>query len=161
MKHSLFHGLIMVLICVFAQNASAQFFDNTFPDRTEAPRRAPLQRAAPPPKAAPQQPIPQLADPPYQSRLDRMSEILGALHYLRPLCHPEEKTIWREHMLSLLEAENPTQARHDRMIGAFNRTYGGFKENYRTCNASAKLAGERYREEGVRLARDLTSRFTD
>jgi uncharacterized protein (TIGR02301 family) len=108
-----------------------------------------------------QQLPPELADPPYQSRLDRLSEILGALHYLGPLCRPEEKGLWRESMLQLLENENPTQARRDRMIGAFNRAYSGFKESYRSCNASAKLAAERYREEGIHLARDLTSRFTD
>jgi uncharacterized protein (TIGR02301 family) len=154
-------SLMFALPFVFAQTADAQFFENTFPDRREAPRRVPPQRAAPSPKAAPQQSAPELADPPYQSRLDRMSEILGALHYLTPLCYPEEKNIWRGHMLALIDAENPTQARHDRMIGTFNRSYNGFKENYRTCNASAKLAAKRYSEERIRLSRELISRFTD
>lgn len=102
-----------------------------------------------------------LPDPPYQSRLDRLSEILGALHSLRPLCIPTEKTVWRENMATLLEAENPDPERRERMINRFNKAYSGFRETYRTCTAAARLAGDRYREEGMRLARDLTSRFTD
>lgn len=102
-----------------------------------------------------------LTDPPYQSRLERLSEILGALHYLRPLCVASEKQTWRELMLQLLDAENPSPERRDRMIAAFNLAYRGFSENYRHCTATAKLAGKRYREEGIRLTRDLTSRFTD
>lgn len=148
----------LIFACACAQDTRAQFFDNVLPIQPQ-----PMQRRVPAPKIVPKPAAPAapLADPPYQSRLDRLSEILGALHYLRPLCYPQEKNAWREDMLSLLDAENPTQARRDRMITAFNRTYNGFKENYRICNASAKLAGERYREEGAKLSRDLTSRFTD
>jgi uncharacterized protein (TIGR02301 family) len=162
MNSTHFRILMIVVSLGFTQAAMAQFFDDLFPDQRQEPQRLPRMRVAPQPKAPPpQQPAPQLADPPYQSRLDRLSEILGALHYLGPLCYPEEKSIWREQMLSLLDGENPTQTRRDRMTGAFNRAFSGFKENYRTCNPSAKLARERYREEGARLSRDLTSRFTD
>ncbi len=145
---------------VIAQAVHAQsLFDPrpADPHVRTAPQKPFVPKTSPKPEAA----EPALADPPYQSRLDRLSEILGALHYLRPLCQPAEKGIWRTHMLELLDAENPTEQRRERMIGAFNRTYSGFRENYRKCNASAKLAGERYREEGIRLSRDLTSRFTD
>jgi uncharacterized protein (TIGR02301 family) len=140
--------LIALFLLIFAQPGFAQALQR---QKIRPSQKPPTQQQAPP----------ELADPPYQSRLDRLSEILGALHYLGPLCRSEEKSIWRESMLSLLDAENPTQTRRERMIASFNRTYSGFKENYRSCTLSAKLARERYREEGVRLSRDLTSRFTD
>jgi uncharacterized protein (TIGR02301 family) len=156
-----FRILTVVFACIFAQGADAQFFDDVFPNQGP-PRRLMPQRAAPPlPKPAEPPPAPNLPDPPYQSRLDRLSEILGALYQLRPLCFPAEKSAWREQMLLLLDGENPTQNRRDRMIGAFNRSYLSFKENYHRCNASAKLAGKLYLEEAKKLSRDLTSRFTD
>ena len=112
------------------------------------------------PSAAPAAPV-VLPDPPYQKRMERLSEILGALHYLRPLCVKGEDQSWRQLMLNLLEAENPTTSARERMIAAFNQTYRGFHENYRKCTPSARLAGRRYRDEGVKLSRDLTSHFTD
>ncbi len=112
------------------------------------------------PNAAPAAPV-VLPDPPYQKRMERLSEILGALHYLRPLCVRGEDQSWRQMMLNLLEAENPTTSARERMIAAFNHTYRGFHENYRKCTPSARVAGRRYRDEGVKLARDLTSLFTD
>ncbi|MES2906652.1 MAG: TIGR02301 family protein [Pseudomonadota bacterium] len=147
----------MLMMFIFTSHASAQFFF------TEPPQQAaPKPKAPPKPKAALEAaPAASLTDPPYQSRLERLSEILGALHYLRPLCVANEKQEWRELMLQLLDAENPSPERRDRMIGAFNNAYRGFSENYRRCTAAANLAGKRYREEGIRLARDLTSRFTD
>lgn len=111
--------------------------------------------------AGPAQQSPVLADPPYQARLERLSEILGALHYLHPLCVKKDDPVWRELMLNLLEAVNPTQNARDRMIASFNHAYRGFRENYRNCTPSARLATRRYREEGVKLSRDLTSLFTD
>ena len=41
---------------------------------------------------------------PYDDRLFRLSEILGAVHYLRELCGAEEGQLWRERMSELVEA---------------------------------------------------------
>ena len=43
-------------------------------------------------------------DPPYEQDLMRLSEILGALHYLRPLCGAPDGTLWRDEMQALIEA---------------------------------------------------------
>src|SRR5690242_21962901 len=37
-------------------------------------------------------------DPPYDAPLVRLAEILGALHYLRPLCGAAETSRWRRQM---------------------------------------------------------------
>ena len=46
------------------------------------------------------------SDPPYQEKLERLSEIIGSVHFLRNLCG-ETSNIWRDKMDQLLEAENP------------------------------------------------------
>ena len=44
---------------------------------------------------------------PYDDQLLRLSEILGAVHYLRELCHAGEGTLWRDQMQALLDSEQP------------------------------------------------------
>src|SRR5690606_31765765 len=55
-------------------------------------------------------------DPPYESDIVRLSEILGALHYLRELCGADEGQLWRDKMAELLEAETPADARRAKLI---------------------------------------------
>jgi uncharacterized protein (TIGR02301 family) len=111
------------------------------------------------PQAAP--PAPPPPDPAYQQRLERFAEILGALHHLRGLCVPEEREIWRQEMTALLAAEQPVQERRERVVGAFNRGMGALAESHRACTPAARLAADRYREEGQRLAREIVARFAD
>ncbi len=110
------------------------------------------------PPAAPAAPSP---DPPYQQRIERLAEVLGALHYLRTLCVPGEAETWRREMAGLIDAEQPTPERRDRLVGAFNRGLGAFRETYRTCTPAARVAGDRYRAEGIAIARDIAGRFAD
>ena len=42
---------------------------------------------------------------PYDEKLLRLAEILGAVHYLRELCSANEGLYWRERMKELLDAE--------------------------------------------------------
>ena len=49
--------------------------------------------------------------PPYEDQLLRLSEILGAIHYLRHLCAYDEKEVWREQMAAILDAEEPEEPR--------------------------------------------------
>ena len=49
---------------------------------------------------------------PYDADLRRLAEILGALHYLRPLCGaPGEEQKWRAEMQALIDAETPSGSR--------------------------------------------------
>ncbi|QIB33823.1 TIGR02301 family protein [Ancylobacter pratisalsi] len=97
--------------------------------------------------------------PPYEADLLRLSEILGALHYIRPLCGAVEPTRWRDEMAGLLSAEQPTDARSGQLIAAFNRGYESYKQVYRTCTPSAELASQRYLEAGAKLSRDIAARY--
>ena len=119
------------------------------------------QRAAPrAPEPAPAAPAPEI-DPLYQPRLERLAEVLGSLHHLRPLCVPSEAQTWRAEMQALIEAEQPGQNRRDRLVAAFNRGILGLRDVHRTCTPAARLASDRYREEGSALVRDLVARFSN
>jgi len=97
--------------------------------------------------------------PPYESEMLKLAEILGALHYIRPLCGAAEATRWRDEMQALLEAEAPSDTRRGQIIAAFNRGYESYAQVYRTCTASADLASQRYLETGAKLSRDIAARY--
>ena len=98
---------------------------------------------------------------PFDGDLQRLSEILGALHYLRALCGAKEGPKWRNEMQALIDAETPSGDRRARMIAGFNRGYNGFQQTYRTCTPAASVAIRRYIEEGSRISRDLTARYAN
>lgn len=98
------------------------------------------------------------ADSPFEGDLMRLSEILGALHYLRNLCG-ESGQDWRGRMEALIEAENPDEARRARLTASFNRGYRSFETTYATCTSSALAAIARYMKEGEALARDTATRY--
>lgn len=112
--------------------------------------------AAPAPEAPPQD-QPQTA--PYDNELQRLAEILGALHYLRSVCGANEGQKWRDQMQALLDSEAPTGERKRKIVASFNRGYLGFQQTYRTCTAAADLAIRRYLEEGAKIAREITARY--
>jgi uncharacterized protein (TIGR02301 family) len=98
---------------------------------------------------------------PFDGDLQRLSEILGALHYLRAVCGSNEGQKWRGEMQALIDAEAPTGERRDRMVASFNRGYRGFQQTYRTCTPAADFAIRRYLEEGAKIAREITARYAN
>jgi uncharacterized protein (TIGR02301 family) len=98
---------------------------------------------------------------PYESEMQRLSEILGALHYLRDVCGAKEGQTWRNEMQALVDAEAPSGERRERLIASFNRGYRGFQQTYRTCTPAADFAIRRYLEEGSKIARDITARYAN
>jgi uncharacterized protein (TIGR02301 family) len=98
---------------------------------------------------------------PYDSDLQRLAEILGALHYLRGLCGANEGQKWRNEMEALIAAEAPSGERRLKMVASFNRGYRGFQQTYRTCTPAADLVIRRYLDEGARISRDITARYAN
>ncbi|QKP78860.1 TIGR02301 family protein [Methyloligella sp. GL2] len=144
--------------------AKAQFFWSPwFDDRPRRSRRPP-----PSPPVVPQQPpagdlvpVPQAElpppppppdDRPYDDKLMRLAEILGALHYLRELCGAQEGQLWREQMDALVKSEGTTAVRRARLVNNFNDGYRGFRRTYRTCTDSATVAIDRFTLEGSQIA---------
>jgi len=123
--------------------------------RAPAPTALPTQPPGPPAPPAQDQPAP------YDPDLQRLSEILGALHFLRGICNSDEGQKWRDEAQALIDAEAPTGNRHDEMVASFNRGYRGFQQNYRTCTPAATVIIHRYLEEGAKIARDITARYAN
>jgi uncharacterized protein (TIGR02301 family) len=103
----------------------------------------------------------EVAAAPFDGSLQRLAEILGALHYLRNLCGTNEGQKWRNEMLAIIDAEAPGGDRRARMIASFNRGYRGYQQTYRTCTPAADLVIRRYLEEGSKLAREMTARYAN
>ena len=92
---------------------------------------------------------------PYDDRLMRLAEVLGAVHYLRELCEAGEGQLWRERMRELLQAEGSTALRRARLTRSFNQGYRSYSRTYSTCTPSAKTAIERFLSEGAQLTESL------
>ena len=103
----------------------------------------------------------QSARAPYEADMQRLAEILGALHYLRAICGSNEGQTWRNEMQALVDADAPGGDRRERLIGSFNRGYRGFQQTYRTCTPAANIAIRRYLDEGAKIARDITARYAN
>lgn len=97
--------------------------------------------------------------PAYDTQMMRLSEILGALHYLRELCGANEGQQWRDQMKNMIDKEEPTAERRSEMIARFNRGFRGFQETYRECTDVAIEANNRYMFEGIKLAGEIPGRF--
>jgi uncharacterized protein (TIGR02301 family) len=126
---------------------------------------APLaaQTAAPAkPVAAPapaQTPAPLDAPPPYEPQLLRLSEIIGALTYLRDLCGEGDSDAFRAKFASLVETEGNTEARKEALAGAFNRGFRDYELTYRACTPTARDIVGRFLDEASRIARDVANRY--
>ena len=155
--------LIAALACSTAPAAAQDFWRTIIVPRQGVPppqqQRAapaavnPQAKQQPPAKAAPETP------PAYEREMARLAEILGALHYLRPLCGTADGNRWRNEMSSLIDAEQAPAERRDRMIASFNRSYVAYEATYRSCTPAAELAISRYITEGAKLSREIATRY--
>ena len=94
-------------------------------------------------------------DRPYDAKLLRLAEILGAVHYLRELCGAQEGQLWREQMKEIVKNEGSTAVRRAKLVNSFNDGYRGYRRTYRTCTDSATLAITRFSTEGAQIAAAL------
>jgi uncharacterized protein (TIGR02301 family) len=92
---------------------------------------------------------------PYDDKLMRLCEILGAVHYLRELCGANEGQIWRDRMKELMDTEGSSALRRARLTRSFNNGYRSYSRTYNTCSASAQTAINRFLAEGAEIAANL------
>lgn len=92
---------------------------------------------------------------PYDDRLLRLSEILGAVHYLRELCGNSDGQIWRDRMRELIEGEGGSAQRRARFAESFNSGYRSYSRTYQSCTPTAQVAIGRFLTEGAQLADTL------
>jgi uncharacterized protein (TIGR02301 family) len=92
---------------------------------------------------------------PYDDKLMRLSEILGAVHYLRELCGANDGQLWRDKMRELMEAEGSSALRRARLTRSFNKGYYGYSRTYKACTSSAQTAVTRFLAEATQIADGL------
>lgn len=92
---------------------------------------------------------------PYDDRLMRLAEILGAVHFLRELCGANEGQYWRERMEELMRAEGSSSLRQARLTRGFNQGYRNYARTYSTCTPTAQTAISRFLTEGAQISDGL------
>jgi uncharacterized protein (TIGR02301 family) len=92
---------------------------------------------------------------PYDDKLSRLAEILGAVHYLRELCGQNDGQLWRDQMREILAADGGSALRKAMLTRSFNNGYRSFGRTYQACTPSAQTAIARFLEEGSQLADTL------
>lgn len=151
MRRSAFALVFALALAVSSQPLLAQ----TPPARPATPAKpAPTPTPSPSPT-----PTPVAAPPPYEPQLLRLSELMGALSYLRDLCRDGDGAQFRDKMAQLLDIEAHTQERKDLLAGAFNRGFGDYELTYRTCTPSARETIVKYLDKSARIARDVATRY--
>jgi uncharacterized protein (TIGR02301 family) len=156
---------VLLILSLAAAPVRAQFWmpfgSQPAPSRPKSQPQGPALPKLAPATAGPTTPPVQNQPAPYDHDLQRLSEILGALHFLRGICGTNEAQKWRDEAQTLIEAEAPNGDRHDQMVASFNRGYRGFQQSYRGCTPAADIVIRRYLEEGAKLARDITARYAN
>ena len=99
-------------------------------------------------------------DPLYQRQMERLSEIMGSLYFLQPLCNAGDED-WRAQAAELIALDEPDEDRRQRLAGAFNTSYTAFSRFHRHCTPSSQEALARLLTEAQRLARDIHTRFAE
>ena len=155
--------MFAAVMVAYTPVAEAQFFFRWLDEQAKPKPRKRAPKPKPPPiddlppivpkeeSAAPPPPD----DRPYDVKLLRLAEILGAVHYLRELCGAQEGQLWREQMRDLLKYEGTTAVRRAKLVSSFNDGYRGYRRTYRTCTPSATVATTRFSTEGARIAATL------
>jgi len=99
-------------------------------------------------------------DPPYQAEMQRLLEVMGNLYFLQPLCGFNQED-WRQNAKELIELDEPSNERKQRLSGAFNQGYKAYWRLYRSCTPSGKQSMAYLLGEADHLARDIHSRYAE
>jgi uncharacterized protein (TIGR02301 family) len=122
------------------------------PCAQQNPAKAPAPaEAAPAPAAEP--------PPPYEPQLLRLSELMGALAYLREICGGHDSDAYRAKMASLLEAEAKSETRKESLAGAYNKGFRDYQLYYRVCTPAAREVIARYLDEAAKISSDVATRY--
>jgi uncharacterized protein (TIGR02301 family) len=150
-------GMFAAAMLAIAPVAEAQFFWSPWFQEPKRPKVRPVKPKAPGDDLPPIVPKESSAPPPpddrpYDQKLLRLTEILGAVHYLRELCGAQEGQLWRNQMKDILKNEGSTAVRRAKLVNSFNDGYRGYRRTYRSCTSSATLAITRFSTEGAQIA---------
>jgi uncharacterized protein (TIGR02301 family) len=98
-------------------------------------------------------------DPLYEPQLEHLSQVLGSLYFLNPLCQPGGKD-WRIEMSELIALDSANDDdRRQRLTGAFNQGYQDYARLYRRCTPSARTALAQLLADAEHTARDIHAHY--
>lgn len=112
------------------------------------------EKAEPAPKA-----VEAPSNAPFMKPLERLSTVLGSIHFLRKLCGDGQADLWRDKMSDLIAAQSPGEQDKRKLIASFNSGYRAFESTYRKCTPAARIAVDRYQKEGATLAKEISARY--
>jgi len=92
---------------------------------------------------------------PYDEKLMRLAEILGAVHFLRELCGANDGQYWRERMEELIRAEGSSAQRQAQLTRGFNQGYRNYARTYASCTPTAQTTIKRFLAEGAQISDTL------
>ena len=95
---------------------------------------------------------PQQEQRPYDDKLMRLSEILGAVHFLRELCGGNDGMLWRDRMSELMNAEASSALRRVKLTRAFNGGYRSYSRTYTNCTPTAQGVIAKFMAEAADIA---------
>lgn len=97
---------------------------------------------------------------PYDKELFRLSELLGALGYLHPLCTGNGSDEWPKKMQLLIDAEGRNNmVRKSRITGAYNKGFRNYALIYHKCTPNAHAVIRTYSSEAEKLSKRISSRY--
>jgi uncharacterized protein (TIGR02301 family) len=117
--------------------------------------------AAPPPPPPPkEEAAPEPPPAAYEPDLLRLAEVLGTLSYMTALCTQPGSDTWPQRITQLIEAEGTTPQRKERLAGAYNRGYLGHQSTHRACTERSRQIIDRQLQQGQRLTREISTRYS-
>ena len=99
-------------------------------------------------------------DPLYEPQLEHLSNTLGSLYFLTPLCKAGGKD-WRVEMSELIALDKPDDDRRQRLAGAFNADYESYARLYHSCTESARAAMKTLLTDAEQTARDIHTHYAE
>lgn len=98
-------------------------------------------------------------DPLYEPQLEHLSQVLGSLYFLNPLCRPGGKD-WRVEMSELIALDaGKDDDRRQRLTGAFNQGFQDYARLYHHCTPSAATALTQLLTDAEHTARDIHAHY--
>jgi uncharacterized protein (TIGR02301 family) len=127
----------------------------TMPVLAQQRRPAPVPAPAPKEETAPEPP-----PAAYEPDLLRLAEVIGTLSYMTALCTQPGSDTWPQRIIQLIEAEGTTPQRKERLAGAYNRGYLGHQSTHRACTDRSRQVIDRMLQQGQRLTREISTRYS-
>jgi uncharacterized protein (TIGR02301 family) len=94
---------------------------------------------------------------PMENGLERLAEILGAVHHLREVCGANEGALWRNKMIDMMNTAALGAEQRQAMIAHFNDAYYQARAAFPDCSTKAAAKANSLFDEAQRLAGRLST----